>query len=994
MGELFFLFVGGMILVGLLALIVAPFVLLHRVNRLEKSTRDLQRRLDDLEAKPRQPITGQPFATPAPAPPPPPPVPAVSVIAEKMVAARAQAPVSSSIPPTKSEREREPAPTAPPPTVALPRLPKPFESAPINWEQFMGVKLFAWAGGFVLFLALIFFLRYAFEHRLISPPMQVAGEYALAFGLLVGGLWLRDKNYAVLSQTLCATGVVALYAVTFAARTYYQLFGVPVTFGAMSVVTLVAFLLAVRREAIVVAVLGLVGGYLTPLLVWTGQDNPVGLFGYAAVLDVGLLAMATRKRWWFLVPMAVAGTVLLQVHWTATSFGPAKFPVAMTVLLGFEALFVAGCIVYHRWQENSRAVAMAAAAMGFVVLAFGFVFLGSKELCVAPWRLMTMMLLADAGLLALAWTRPTMTTAHVLAGGTMFAWLAAWTGGYLVEPLLRGVLTVYLLFALMHGVGPVLLNRWRGSRLATGWSQAFPLLTLLLVLWPVGRLMGSTQAVWGFVLVVDLVVIGLAVVTRSKWAVLAGLTLSLLAMAVWIGSMPVDAFRLTELLVVIGGFAVLFFVAGAGLARWMGHRADSESSGNNASVQVPVAAAVMPFVLLAMVVIRLDLVNPSPVFGLAMGLVAMMLIVARWARLDALSLVALGSSLVLQLVWHDRTFQPDHAAVPLAWAVAFYLVLTVFPFLFQRPMQDRVAACAAAALAGPLYFLLIHNQVKEAYPNPYMGLLPAIMAVPALLALGHLAYRLPRELPTRTSLLAWFGGSTLFFVTMIFPVQWSREWLTIGWALEGAALLWLRHRVPHRGLLLVGTTLLAVAFVRLALNPAVLDYHPRTGTPIWNWYLYAYGLVTVALMAGGKLAVTNGKDNGERSVPVILYTMGTVLAFLLVNIEIADFYAVGSTLTFEFHGNFGRDMTYSIAWALFALVMLLVGVWRRLKPVRVATMMLIGVTLAKLFLHDLASLAQLYRIGAFVGVALVLLAASFLYQRFFAAAASQSTDRG
>jgi uncharacterized membrane protein len=57
-------------------------------------------------------------------------------------------------------------------------------------------------------------------------------------------------------------------------------------------------------------------------------------------------------------------------------------------------------------------------------------------------------------------------------------------------------------------------------------------------------------------------------------------------------------------------------------------------------------------------------------------------------------------------------------------------------------------------------------------------------------------------------------------------------------------------------------------------------------------------------------------------------------------------------------------------------------------------MMLIGVTLAKLFLHDLASLAQLYRIGAFVGVALVLLAASFLYQRFFAAAASQSTDRG
>ena len=51
--------------------------------------------------------------------------------------------------------------------------------------------------------------------------------------------------------------------------------------------------------------------------------------------------------------------------------------------------------------------------------------------------------------------------------------------------------------------------------------------------------------------------------------------------------------------------------------------------------------------------------------------------------------------------------------------------------------------------------------------------------------------------------------------------------------------------------------------------------------------------------------------------------LGTVLAFLLLNIEIADYFsAPGSTLTFQFSGNFARDMTYSIAWALFALVLL------------------------------------------------------------------------
>ena len=52
--------------------------------------------------------------------------------------------------------------------------------------------------------------------------------------------------------------------------------------------------------------------------------------------------------------------------------------------------------------------------------------------------------------------------------------------------------------------------------------------------------------------------------------------------------------------------------------------------------------------------------------------------------------------------------------------------------------------------------------------------------------------------------LAWQGGALLLFVSLIFPLQFEREWITLGWALEGFALLWLFHRLPHRGLRLVG----------------------------------------------------------------------------------------------------------------------------------------------------------------------------------------------
>ena len=135
-----------------------------------------------------------------------------------------------------------------------------------------------------------------------------------------------------------------------------------------------------------------------------------------------------------------------------------------------------------------------------------------------------------------------------------------------------------------------------------------------------------------------------------------------------------------------------------------------------------------------------------------------------------------------------------------------------------------------------------------------MGLLPAAFARSRIVEPGVVLKKIPAENKARMTQLAWFGGVALFFITLIFPIQFDRQWITIGWALEGAALLWLFHRVPHPGLRLTGVGLLAAAFVRLALNPAVLEYHPRAATPIFNWYLYAYGIVTVCLFAGARLA--------------------------------------------------------------------------------------------------------------------------------------------
>jgi uncharacterized membrane protein len=330
--------------------------------------------------------------------------------------------------------------------------------------------------------------------------------------------------------------------------------------------------------------------------------------------------------------------------------------------------------------------------------------------------------------------------------------------------------------------------------------------------------------------------------------------------------------------------------------------------------------------------------------------------------------------------------------LPLVWYLGFTAVLTVFPFLFHRQFAAKTLVWATAALAAPLHFFLIYRLLRSAYPTGMPGLIPAAFAIPSLLGLIVLLQRTPAKSATRNAQLALFGGATLFFITLIFPIQFERQWITVGWALEGAALCWLFLRVPHPGLRLAGVALLVVAFTRLALNPAVLTYHPRASAPIFNWYLYTYGITIVSIFVAALLLAPPRHLVLGRNAQPLLYTLGTVLAFLLLNIEIADFFSAPgrAALTFEFIGNFARDMTYSIAWALFALLLLIVGIQQRVKLVRYAAMALLSATILKLFLHDLSQLEQLYRIAAFIIVAIIAIMASFLYQRFLGVSGKQT----
>ena len=197
----------------------------------------------------------------------------------------------------------------------------PRESFGALFERWVAGRLMIWLGGVALALAAIFLIRYSIEMGLITPAARMIA--AAIFGLvLVGaaeGARVRFHDDQRIAQALAGAGVATLYAVPYGSYALYQLIGSGTAFTAMVAVTAAALGLSLRHGA-PTAVMGLIGGFLTPLLVGNPSASAVPLLAYLALLNMALFAIAWRRGWTWL---AAAG-VLLSFVWTGYLISPLR----------------------------------------------------------------------------------------------------------------------------------------------------------------------------------------------------------------------------------------------------------------------------------------------------------------------------------------------------------------------------------------------------------------------------------------------------------------------------------------------------------------------------------------------------------------------------------------------------------------------------------------------------------------------------------------------
>ena len=190
-----------------------------------------------------------------------------------------------------------------------------------------------------LLLGTAFLFKYGVDNDWFGPVARVAFGIAAGIVALVAGDRIWRRGQTIFAQGIIGLGLALLYLSVYAAAMLYQLLPASLAFAAMCGVTVGATGLALLYDSQAIAALAMVGGYITPPALSTGEDRPWILLGYIFVLNLGALALARKRHWNAIEPIAAGATILLYAGWLGQWFSDANRIPATVFAIAYYAQF-------------------------------------------------------------------------------------------------------------------------------------------------------------------------------------------------------------------------------------------------------------------------------------------------------------------------------------------------------------------------------------------------------------------------------------------------------------------------------------------------------------------------------------------------------------------------------------------------------------------------------------------------------------------------------
>ncbi len=228
------------------------------------------------------------------------------------------------------------------------------------------------AGAIILFLAIAFFAKYSFDQGWISPAMRVIAAGVLGLGMAAVGEYCLHRDMRNFAAGLLGCAICVLYLAVYGAHGLYRLISPQAASLLYMAVTALSVAVSVHGRLLPVAILGVIGGYATPIVLSTGRNEQVALLVYVLALDVSFLVSASIRKWDALRVLSWLGTLLLFGAWYLEFYDETARWVTAAFVLAFYLLFHAEAVVCLRLRST-----LSARLIGYIVHADNVAFFGS-----------------------------------------------------------------------------------------------------------------------------------------------------------------------------------------------------------------------------------------------------------------------------------------------------------------------------------------------------------------------------------------------------------------------------------------------------------------------------------------------------------------------------------------------------------------------------------------------------------------------------------------